>query len=163
LPNLWVILGLALALIAVWFTASDEKTVIHINELRQPVAAGIAFAAFFVCFKRASGESLLWPLVAVRVVSIVSLLSYVAFTRQRWIPQRSSLVPLVLSGVLDTFGNAFYALAARFGRMDVAAVISSLYPAATVLLAWFILKEKIGRLQTIGIALALAAIIMLSL
>ena len=162
-PSLWIVFGIALALIAVWFTASDKNTVIHINELQLPVAAGIAFASFFVCFERASGTSLLWSLAAVRVVSIVSLLSYVTFTRQKWIPQRNSLVPIVLSSVLDTAGNAFYALAARYGRMDIAAVISSLYPGATVLLAWMLLKERIGRLQTIGILLALAAIVILSL
>jgi drug/metabolite transporter (DMT)-like permease len=65
--------------------------------------------------------------------------------------------------VLDTAGNALYALSARFGRLDVAAVVSSLYPGVTVLLAWLLLKERIGRLQTFGILLALAAIIILSI
>ena len=163
LPNSWMILGLVLAMIAVWFTASDEKTAIHVNELKQPVAAGIAFAMFFVCLERASGVSLFWSIVAVRVVSVTSLFGYVTITRQRWLPQQSSLAPIVLSSVLDTVGNACYSLAARFGRLDIAAVISSLYPGATVLLAWFLLKERIGRLQTVGILLALAAIIILSL
>ena len=69
IPDLWIIAGLALALVAVWFTASDEKAVIHFNELQQPVAAGIAFATFFICLERATGTSLFWSIVAVRVVS----------------------------------------------------------------------------------------------
>jgi uncharacterized membrane protein len=163
IPGPWMLAGLILALIAVWFTSREEGTVIHINELRQPVAAGICFALFFICFERASQTSLLWPLIAVRVVSISSLLGYVIFTRQSWFPNRNSFVPVVLSGVLDTAGNALYALSARSGRLDVAAVISSLYPGVTVLLAWLLLREWIGRMQTFGILLALAAIIILSL
>lgn len=159
-PNHWKIAGLALALIAVWLTASDEKTVLHVNELKQPVIAGIAFAMFFVCLERASGVSLFWSIVAVRVVSVISLFGYVTITRQQWIPQRSSLVLIVLSSVLDTVGNACYALAARFGRLDIAAVISSLYPGSTVFLASIFLKERITRAQAFGIALALVAIVL---
>jgi drug/metabolite transporter (DMT)-like permease len=68
-----------------------------------------------------------------------------------------------LSSILDTIGNAAYALSARTGRLDVAAVLGSLYPGATVLLAWVFLKENISRIQTIGILLALGAIILLTL
>ena len=91
------------------------------------------------------------------------MLGYALLTRQDWIPKRESLVPILLSSVLDTLGNAFYALSARTGRLDVAAVLGALYPGATVLLAWVFLKEKISRVQAIGIFLALGAIILLTL
>ncbi len=84
-------------------------------------------------------------------------------TRQEWLPKRESLVPILLSSVLDTLGNASYAMSARMGRLDVAAVLGSLYPGATVLLARVFLKERITRIQTVGILLALAAIVMLTL
>lgn len=72
-------------------------------------------------------------------------------------------LPLVaLVGVMEVGGNAFYALAAHTGRLDVAAVISSLYPATTVWLAWLILKERITRAQSVGIVAALAAIILIA-
>ena len=68
-----------------------------------------------------------------------------------------------MSSVLDAAGNSFYALSARMGRMDVAAVLGSLYPGSTVLLAWFILNERISRIQLIGILIALAAIVLITL
>jgi len=162
-PGAWVLFGFALALAAVWLVSGGEELAIRFDELRQPVIAGISFGAFFIFLERASQTSLLWPLVAIRLVSITSMLGYALVTRQAWIPKRESLVPIVLSSILDTIGNAAYALSARTGRLDVAAVLGSLYPGATVLLAWVFLKENISRIQTIGILLALGAIILLTL
>jgi len=162
-PGAWALLGFILALAAVWLVSGGEGLTLRFDELRQPAIAGIAFGTFFICLERASQTSLLWPLVAIRVVSIASMLSYALLTRQAWIPKRESLVPIILSSILDTIGNAAYALSARTGRLDVAAVLGSLYPGATVLLAWIFLKEHIARVQTIGILLALAAIVMLSI
>ena len=69
----------------------------------------------------------------------------------------------ILNGILDISGNALYVLAARTGRLDVAAVLGALYPASTVLLAWVFLKERISPIQTAGIVLAFAAIILFTL
>jgi uncharacterized membrane protein len=162
-PGAWVLLGFILALAAVWLVSGGEGLIIRFDDLRQPIIAGIAFGAFFIFLERASQTSLLWPLVAIRIVSVSSLLGYAVLTRQPWLPKRESLVPIILSSVLDTVGNAAYALSARTGRLDVAAVLGSLYPGATVLLAWVFLKERISRIQAIGIVLALGAIVMLTL
>jgi uncharacterized membrane protein len=163
LPGLWVLIGFALALIAVWLVSGGEGLIIRFDDLRQPVIAGIAFGAFFIFIERASQTALLWPLIAVRVVSVSTMLGYALLTRQDWMPKRESMIPLLLSSLLDTLGNAFYALSARTGRLDVAAVLGALYPGATVLLAWVFLKENISRIQTLGILLALGAIILLTL
>ena len=163
LPDLWILIGFLLALVAVWLVSGGEGLTIHFDNLRMPVIAGIAFGAFFIFIERASHTALLWPLIAVRIVSVSTMLGYALLTRQDWIPKRESLVPILLSSVLDTLGNAFYALSARTGRLDVAAVLGALYPGATVLLAWVFLKEKISRVQAIGIFLALGAIILLTL
>jgi len=162
-PGALVLVGIILALAAVWLVSGGAGLSFRFADLRQPVVAGIAFGAFFICLERASQTSLWWPLVAIRIVSISSLLGYAMLTRQDWLPKRESLVPILLSSVLDTVGNASYAMSARMGRLDVAAVLGSLYPGATVLLAWVFLKEHISRVQTIGILLALAAIVMLTL
>ena len=163
LPAIWVLGGFVLALVAVWLVSGGEGLVIRFDDLRMPVIAGIAFGAFFIFIERASQTALLWPLIAVRIVSVSTMLGYALLTRQDWIPKRESLVPVLLSSVLDTFGNAFYALSARTGRLDVAAVLGALYPGATVLLAWVFLKEEISHVQFLGILLALGAIILLTL
>jgi len=67
-----------------------------------------------------------------------------------------------VNGSLDVAGNAFYILAGQGGRMDVAAVLSSLYPGATVMLAWLILKERITTLQKVGILAALLTVVWLT-
>jgi drug/metabolite transporter (DMT)-like permease len=162
-PGALVLLGFLLALVAVWLVSGGEGLRIRFEDLRQPFVAGIAFGAFFIFLERASQNSLWWSLVAIRVVSVSSLLGYAILTRQPWLPKRESIVPIILSSVLDTLGNASYAMAARLGRLDVAAVLGSLYPGATVLLAWVFLKENITRIQAVGILLALAAIVMLTI
>jgi drug/metabolite transporter (DMT)-like permease len=67
-----------------------------------------------------------------------------------------------MTGVFDASGNSFYILATRLGRLDIAAVLSSLYPASTILLAALLLKERTTRSQTLGMALALVAVVLIS-
>lgn len=162
LPSLWVIAGFVLALAAIWLVSGGNRD-FRLAELRLPLLAGLAFGFFFTTLHLASGESVIYPLIAVRIVSISSLLLLSLVTRQPVAPSRASLFPILMSGLLDTLGNGAYALAAQLGRVDVAAVLGSLYPGATVLLAWILLKEHVNRQQVIGIAAALAAIVLITI
>ena len=155
--------GFAIALMAVWLISGGVGLKLQLETLRLPLIAGITFGAFFIFLHEGSSVSILWPIAATRVASITSLLIFCAVTHQPWLPARESWLPIFLSSVLDTAGNAFYALSARAGRMDVAAVLGSLYPGSTVLLAWFVLKERVSRTQMIGILAALAAIVLITL
>jgi drug/metabolite transporter (DMT)-like permease len=171
LPPLWVIAGFALALAAIWLISGGGSVDFRLADLRLPLLAGLAFGFFFMTLHLASATpaasagagSVLYPLIAVRLVSISSLLAYSLITRQPLMPNRASLFPILMSGLLDTLGNGAYALAAQFGRVDVAAVLSSLYPGSTVLLAWLLLKERLNRQQVLGILAALAAIVLITL
>ncbi len=163
LPRIVTLSGFALALAAVWLISGGVSVKLQIEKISLPLLSGVCFAAFFIFLDKGSGQSILWPLVATRVASITSLLSFSIITRQPWIPTRESWIPIIASSLLDSAGNALYAMSARMGRMDVAAVLGSLYPGSTVLLAWFILKECVSPLQMLGILVALAAILLITL
>ena len=155
--------GFGLALVAVWLTTrSDGPQVNDLRELGFPFLAGIGFGVFLVLIGRVSEQTILWPLTAARAASIVMLLLVAALARQSARPAPGQLPVVALVGALDTAGNAFYALAARAGRLDTAAVLSSLAPAGTVLLARFFLEERFGRWQWLGVAFALIAVVLIS-
>jgi drug/metabolite transporter (DMT)-like permease len=163
LPGWGTLIGFGLALMAVWLISGGVGLKLQPEKVRLPILAGVCFGAFFIFIHQGSSLSILWPLAATRIASITSLLSFSIATRQRWIPTRESWLPIIMSSLLDSAGNAFYALSARMGRMDVAAVLGSLYPGSTVLLAWFVLKERISPVQMIGILVALIAIVLITL
>ena len=155
--------GFGLALAAVWFISRPDEAGLRARDLGLPLIAGLGFGLFFVALDHANDEGVLWPVVAARLASASLLTVMARLTRQPYLPGREYLGLIALSGVLDTGGNAFYALAARLGRLDVAAVLGSLYPASTVWLAWLILKERLTRLQWVGVIAALAAIVLITL
>jgi uncharacterized membrane protein len=108
-------------------------------------------------------ETTIWPMLTSRAGGTLIVAIYMLFRRDSWRLGRDVWPVLVLNGLLDVGGTAFYVLASQAGRLDVAAVISSLYPGMTVLLAALLLKERVLRVQAFGILLALSAIIFLTL
>ncbi len=160
------LLGFLLALLSIWIISQNGETRdirLNLQTLRLPFAAGLFFGFYFVMIHQATREAFFWPLVSARLAGTLVMSIYALAMRGPVLPARS-LWPLVaLGGVLDVTGNVFYVLASRLGRLDVAAVLGSLYPASTVLLAWVLLRERLTRLQWIGVLLALASIILLTL
>jgi uncharacterized membrane protein len=102
-------------------------------------------------------------MVASRLAGTMLLVVVVAFRRERISIPRTAWTVVLLNATLDVGGNLFYILASRVGRLDVAAVLSSLYPGSTVLLAWLLLKERLSLQQWIGIGAALIAIVLFTL
>ncbi|MEP7287710.1 MAG: DMT family transporter [Chloroflexota bacterium] len=164
LPGTIRLIGFGLALISVWFISRSEE---HEGKGSRPIGlglailAGIGFGAFLTLIAQVSPTAVFWPLAAARAASITFMLIVATISRQKWIPPRGLLPLLVLGGSLDSIANAFYVLATQAGRLDVAAVLSSLYPASTVLLAALILKERMSRIQITGVATALMAIVLI--
>ena len=164
LPLARQIVGFGLVLIAVWLISrGDSDSPVRLRELGLPVVAGVGFGLFFVAVDRVSESAILWPLVAARAASITMLVAIVALRRQKLMPNPGQLYLIALAGICDAGANAFFALATRVGRLDIATVISSLYPAGTVLLAWLILRERLARKQWVGIAIALIALVLIAL
>jgi drug/metabolite transporter (DMT)-like permease len=158
LPGPLTLAGFALALVAVWLVSRNEDAVFQLRALGLPVLAGLGFGSFIVLIAQAGPGAVFWPLVASRVASL-SVLTALAFSRGASIwPERPHWPVLAATGLADAGGNAFLVMAAHTGRLDVAAVLSSLYPAVTVLLAWWFLKERLTRGQTAGLIATLVAI-----
>ena len=158
LPTVTRAAGFAIALWGVWRLARPEGPTGRPVGIGLALLAGLGFGGFYVLITQARGVSLFWPLAASTGASLVLLIGLATATRQRVVPCPVALPIALAAGALDAGGNIFFVLAAHAGRLDVAAVLSSLYPVVTVLGARVILKERVSRGQAVGITAALAAI-----
>lgn len=162
-PAIQQFAGFGLAFVGVWLVSrSSDVDAFLPRTLGLPLLSGLGFGVFLIIIGRVSESVVLWPLVAARCSSIGLLLVVTGLSQRRDVPARVHLPLLALAGLFDTGGNAFYALAAQAGRLDVAAVLSSLYPAVTVLLARFVLDERLSRTRWLGVAAALAAVVLIA-
>jgi drug/metabolite transporter (DMT)-like permease len=93
----------------------------------------------------------------------VLLLAFALARRWPIVKVTAPLALLVLAGTIDVAGNLFFLLAVQSGRLDVAAVLGSFYPAVTAILAWLITREHIASLQVAGVALAVIAIMVITI
>jgi len=162
LPDRIQMLGFTLALVSIWLVARPNDFVDSQRGLGLAVFAGLMFGLFLVGGKQSGHHGVFWPLVAARSASTALMLVIVAFAPRDPQPLRPALWPMVVSGLLDSAGNALFIAATRHGRLDVSAILSSLYPASTVVLARVLLKEKISPRQGAGIVGALAAVALIS-
>ena len=169
LPTVYQLAGFVFALSAVWLTSqghSDEKFQLkHLADLRLPILAGIGFGSYFIFVHYASKDSgsVLWTMIVSRVAGTLLLWLVVLARRETFSVPREAWLVVFFNATLDLAGNFFYILASQVGRLDVSAVLSSLFPGSTIILAWIVLKERITRLQVIGILLALTAIVLFTI
>jgi len=168
LPTLPGILGLAMGLAAIWLIthapggddAAGRQSTPGLALLLGGLA-GLGFGAQLVLFKLAAGGGILWIMTSARAAGVTAMLLVILFARPAR-PWRGFWRYGVLAGAFDTLGNLLYIQTTRFGRLDVAAMICSLYPAGTILLAAFVLRERPTLRQFAGMGLALAAVVLLS-
>ena len=161
-PSRWSILGFALAILAIWLIArpeapgeNDESG--HPKGVAAAALAGVGFAAFYLCIHQATGSPT-WVAAISRIGSFVATSIAILVTRAPLGLNRSGTIFGALAGCLDIIGVALFILASQRGRLDEAVVITSLYPAITVLLARIVLKEHFSRWKFAGLLAALAAV-----
>ena len=159
--------GFALALAAIWLISQGEghqkKLHYHLADLRLPLLAGVCFGIYFILMHQGSRNATIWPMIFGRSAGSIVLFFFAAANHQiKWPDGR--VAPLVfLNAAGDIAGNTFYILSGQAGRLDVAAVLGSLYPGTTVLLAGLILHERLNQSQWAGIITALAAIVLMTI
>jgi drug/metabolite transporter (DMT)-like permease len=164
LPAPLQLVGFAFALASLWFASYDRNILRETSGLGLALLAGLGFAGFFILIDRIDSDAVFWPLAAARFASTAAMVIVILVSRRNGLSQGTQLWPfVVLAGLLDAGGNVFFALATQAGRLDIAAVVSSLYPAVTVLLARIVLKEQVSRVQALGVVTALIAISLIAL
>ncbi len=162
-PSELQLAGFVIAVMGVWLLSRPSGPLGKPEGIGLAVLSGLAIGAFLILLQQAGTTALFWPLVAARTASLVMMTALVLLNRTAAeFPRRRTLPVVLLTGVMDAAGNAFFVLAAQVGRLDVATVISSLYPASTILLAAIVLKERVMRLHVVGIVAALAAIALIA-
>ncbi|PZG53260.1 EamA/RhaT family transporter [Spongiactinospora gelatinilytica] len=164
-PALTALAGVVLALAAVLLVSRAPKGAAAsapTGPLLSALAAGAGFGGFFILVAQAPHDAGLWPLAGARTVSIALVVVLALITRRTVRPGPGALPIIAVSGVLDMLANMLYLLAAQRGLLSLVAVLVSLYPATTILLARFVLRERLRRLQMGGVVMALAAVALIA-
>ncbi len=164
--SLLAVVGIVLAVPAIglvsWHHESDESSHGHAG-LLEGIVAGIGFALLFVGLDRAATHSGAWPLISGQIVSLLLVLPFargVPASSSAW---RSAAVPMAIAGLLSGAANLAFLAATGHGALSIVAVLASLYPAVTVLLARAFLGERWTRLQAVGLVASTAAVVLVSL
>ena len=167
-PSAAALVGVALALVAVALIASGgtQPEGVHqrtsAKELVLAGAAGAAFGASFILLAESGEGSGFWPLLAARSASVPLAVLVAIRGGRRMTITRGSRLAVVAAGALDVIAIALYLLASRRGLISLVAVLGSLYPAATVVLARVVLRERLVRLQLVGLVLALLGVVLIA-
>jgi drug/metabolite transporter (DMT)-like permease len=168
------LLAIVLILIAVVLVAFVPGQDVRLPTLRATIysiGAGLGFAGTFVFIDAAPSDSGLGVLVVMRVIGITILFALLAILLfsgkskvliEKEVFALSTIWLVLLAGFGDVTGNLFFIIATREGALAIAAVLTSLYPVGTILLAKIFLKERIAISQNIGIVLAVGACALLA-
>lgn len=162
IPRAAALIGFLLAGLGIWLISRPEGELTRPEGLSMAVVAGLGFAGFFICINRTGDSSVLWSSAHSRLGSLVLVALIVLARRGRHHLDARDAALALFAGSLDVTGTALFIRAEQTGRFDAAVVLVSLYPAVTVLLAHFFLKERFTRWKTIGILAALAAVPMIA-
>jgi drug/metabolite transporter (DMT)-like permease len=161
LPQAAQVAGFVLAAIGIWLISRSEDDT-HPEGIGMAALAGIGFAGYYLCVKQAGDSSAFWIAAVSKVASFALTGIIVLIGRSARQIDRRGIAFGVLAGCLDITGSVLFIRAAQAGRLDAAVVLSSLYPAVTVLLARFILREHFTRWKALGMAAALLAVPMIA-
>lgn len=158
LPETPQLAGFVAAFVGIWLvTRGQGSERVPASSLKLALAAGTGFGVFLILIARVETGLVFGPLVVARMVMLATAVVFM-LTRRVALPSPTSNPVALLAGVLDAGGNVFFVLARQHTRLDVAALLSSLYPVATVALARIVWNERITARQWIGVAVCLASI-----
>ncbi|MDQ1387106.1 MAG: hypothetical protein QOF56_560 [Acidobacteriaceae bacterium] len=161
LPGRMTVLGFTFAATGLWLITRSEDGNTP-DGIGLAVVAGIGFAGFYLCVHQAGEGSAFWIATLTRTGGLIITALIVLLQRNFRDITPAGVRWGVLTGCIDSLGTMLYVRASQIGRLDEAVVISSLYPAVTVLLARILLKERFTRWRFVGLLAALAAVPMIA-
>ena len=165
-PSVSVVVGALICLAAIVLVSAEPRAARSAHKLLglgYGIAAGAAFGLFFLFLRNAGHAAVLWPVAVQRLTgTVVALAAFAIFRPERGAISKQLLRVALVSGALDSAANVCYVLATRMGMFGLAVVVTSLYPGMTVLLARYVLHERMRTVQQVGLLLAAAGVILVS-
>lgn len=148
-------------------TEVDSRLNDHQRSIALALVAAVGFGVVFVLIERASQDSLMWPALALKGTSLAAmtvLVAGLAMARRlpEAVPAGGQWGVLLMVGSLDVIANATYAYAATNGTLSVTAVLASMFPVVTVILAHQLLGERLVPIQKAGVVMALTGVVLLA-
>jgi drug/metabolite transporter (DMT)-like permease len=163
-PSALVWVGIAAAFPAIWFVSREPVSTEPTggSGLVDGVLAGLGFGLLFVALSRVSDDAGLLPLALNQAVGGLVIIVVAATLHQPWLPREGRAALGAISGVLGALATGLFMVASRDGNLTVTAVVVSLYPAFTVLLAALVLREHVHRAQGFGLAMCAASVVLVA-
>lgn len=169
-PSTGALAGVGLALVAVLLVSAEPGSTVRqaAAGLRSratllALTAGAGFAGFFILLERTDASAGLWPLASARAASVTMLAVLAVAAGARLGRGSGTLVLVLAAGALDMAANVLYLVAVRGGMLTLVAVVASLYPVSTVLLARVVLAERLTPPQVLGLGAAAAGVGLIAL
>lgn len=164
-PSAVALVGVALALVAIVLVSRADGADVLANRRGAfaGLGAGGAFGCMYVLLAAAGPGAGLWPVVMARLVAVIAVAFTATVAHQSLRPPTAAYAGVAITGVLDMTANVLYLFAARAALVALAAVLASLYPAATILLARVVLRERLKTAQKIGLLAAGVGVVLIAL
>lgn len=173
-PGAWALGGVLLAGVSIYLvsrepaaknevaTRAGAVTPVSRGVVLLAIGGGLAFGVFLTTMAKCSEAAGLWPVVAARAMTVSCQLTVALVLRPALRLERRALGVALAGGALDMIANVFYLLATRGALLSLAATVTSLYPAATVLLASLVLGERIHRQRGVGLLCAVTSVVLIT-
>ena len=163
-PTGVVVAGIVTGIVAIWLVSGGSSRVLAGDRhgLRFGLIAGLGFGAQLIFFSFTSDGSNIWALLPARIAGGVLIAVIGLRLGKNLLLPRAAMTPGIAAGTLTVIGNGFFIIAAGLESLAVATVVAAMFPAASVLLARIVFKEVLTPRRLAGLALALAAVALVS-
>lgn len=161
-PASLVWIGIVLAMPAIYLVARTPAGHAGSAGVLDGVLAGIGFGGSFAAVAQLPADAGLWPFAVGQLVAALAIALGATVLRQPWAPRSPRVAPAFAAGLLGALALVLFWEASSRGFLTVTAVIAALYPAATVVLAGAVLRERIHALQAVGLGLCAAAVVLVA-